>query len=227
MSGGGSIPFEALRYGLIVHANELNPVASVILKATLDYSARYGPSLVEDIKKYGRLWTEKVQARLRPYFSEMDEDAIGACYLWARTVACPETGKPVPLSPNWWLKRGSAPIAVRVIADPNEDQRRFEIARGVTACKKSNPDKGTVKRGTGISPWTGGTIVGDYIKAEAQAGRMGQQLFAVGIKKTGDFSFRAPNIEAALSQKSGSPSGVPGVTRPFQMRRLSPHAVVG
>ena len=33
--------------------------------------------------------------------------------------------------------------------------------------------------------------------------------------------------ETALSQKSGSSSGVPGVTRPFQMRRLSPHAVVG
>src|SRR5271157_5360637 len=55
MSGGGSIPFEALRYGLTVHANELNPVAGVILKATLDYPARFGPSLVEDIKKYGRL----------------------------------------------------------------------------------------------------------------------------------------------------------------------------
>ena len=32
---------------------------------------------------------------------------------------------------------------------------------------------------------------------------------------------------SALSQKSGSSSGVAGVTRPFQMRRLSPHAVVG
>ena len=34
-------------------------------------------------------------------------------------------------------------------------------------------------------------------------------------------------IPSALSQKSGSSSGVPGVTQPFQMRRLSPHAVVG
>jgi adenine-specific DNA methylase len=49
MSGGGSIPFEALRYGLTVHANDLNSVASVILKATLDYPSRYGPPLVEDI----------------------------------------------------------------------------------------------------------------------------------------------------------------------------------
>ena len=66
MSGGGSIPFEALRYGLTVHANELNPVASVILKATLDYPARFGPSLVEDIRKYGRIWCERVQSSLRP-----------------------------------------------------------------------------------------------------------------------------------------------------------------
>jgi len=39
-AGGGSIPFEALRYGFTTFANELNPVASVILKATLDYPFR-------------------------------------------------------------------------------------------------------------------------------------------------------------------------------------------
>jgi len=192
MSGGGSIPFEALRYGLTVHANELNPVASVILKATLDYPARFGAALVEDIKNFGKIWTQKVQTRLRPFFSELEDDAIGACYLWARTVACPETGKPVPLSPNWWIRKGGDPVAMRVIADPKEARCRFGIVRGTSACKKENPDKGTVKRGTGISPWTGDTIDGDYIKAEAQAGRMGQQLYAVGIKKAGDFSFRAP-----------------------------------
>ena len=68
MSGGGSIPFEALRYGLTVHANELNPVASVILKATLDYPARFGPSLTEDIRKYGRIWCEKVRNRLEQFY---------------------------------------------------------------------------------------------------------------------------------------------------------------
>jgi len=44
-------------------------------------------------------------------------------------------------------------------------------------------------------------------------------------KWVGDFTLL--HIPTALSQKSGSSSGVPGVTRPFQMRRLSPHAVVG
>ena len=192
MSGGGSIPFEAMRYGLTVHANELNPVASVILKATLDYPARFGRSLVEDVRKYGRLWCERVRERLDPYFPLNSPDENIFAYLWARTVSCPETGKAVPLSPNWWLRKGSEPMAVRVVADPGEECCQFEIVRGAVACKKAAPDKGTVNRGTGISPWTGDTINGDYIKAEAQAGRMGQQLYAVGFKKTGTITFRSP-----------------------------------
>jgi adenine-specific DNA methylase len=199
MAGGGSIPFEALRYGLTVNANELNPVASVVLKATLDYPARFGPKLTKDIQKYGDLWAQKVQQRLKPFYTDLPKEAIGACYVWARTVACPVTGKPVPLSPNWWLRKGSDPVAVRLIADRNEALCRFEIVHGRTACAKVKPDHGTVKRGTGISPWTGEAIDGDYIKAEAQAGRMSQQLYAVGIKKEGAFPFRAPSDSDELA----------------------------
>jgi adenine-specific DNA methylase len=195
MAGGGSIPFEALRFGLTVHANELNPVASVILKATLDYPARFGPSLVADLRKYGTLWVQGVQKKLRPFYSDIPGNAIGACYLWARTVPCPVTGKPVPLSPNWWLRKRSDPVAVKLIADPREARCRFEIVRGRAACEQAKPDQGTIRRGTAVSPWTGEAIDGDYIKAEAQAGRMGQQLYAVGIKTPGDSSFRLPTPE--------------------------------
>jgi putative DNA methylase len=192
MSGGGSIPFEALRYGLSVQANELNPVASVILKGTLEFPSRYGESLTRDLRKYGQKWVETIQKRLRPFFTDLPDDSIGACYLWARTVACPTTGKLVPLSPNWWLRKGANPTVVRLIADKNEDRCQFEVVQGRSACERANPDQGTIKRGTGLSPWTGETIDGDYIKSEAQAGRMGQQLYAVGIKKEGSFPFRPP-----------------------------------
>jgi putative DNA methylase len=197
MAGGGSIPFEALRYGLTVHANELNPVASVILKATLDYPARFGSSLVADIRKYGDLWAKKVQERLRPFFSDIPEAAIGACYVWARTVPCPITGKPVPLSPNWWLRKGSEPVAVQVIAEKGMERCRFEIVRGKAACAKLSPDKGTIKRGEGISVWSNNeTITGKYIKEKATAkpSEMREQLVAVGVKKSGEFVFRAPTI---------------------------------
>src|SRR5258708_24857494 len=59
-SGGGSIPFEGLRYGFTTSAGELNPVAAVILKATLEYPATFGPRLAGEIKKYGRILESRV-----------------------------------------------------------------------------------------------------------------------------------------------------------------------
>jgi adenine-specific DNA methylase len=200
MAGGGSIPFEALRYGLTVHANELNPVASVILKATLDYPARFGSSLVADIRKYGDLWTKKVLNRLEPFFPLADPTENIFCYIWARTVPCPLTGKPVPLSPNWWLRKGAEPMAIRVIADPKADRCRFEIVRGKAACAKISPDKGTIKKGNGVTPWAANEAIdGDYIKAQAKAGNMKDQLVAVGIKRQGSFTFRAPTAADAAA----------------------------
>lgn len=213
MSGGGSIPFEALRFGLTVHSNELNPVASVILKATLDYPARFGSSLAEDIRKYGKIWCEKVRERLEAYFPLASKDENIFAYVWAMTVSCPTTGKLVPLSPHWWLKKGSDPVAVRLIAPSDADRCRFDIVFGKSSCAKVKPDQGTMKRGTGLSPWSGEAIDGDYIKAEARAGRMGSQLIAVISKSADGASFRAAsekdevaveNAKAFVSQNLGS-----------------------
>lgn len=195
-AGGGSIPFEALRYGFTAVANELNPVASVILKATLEYPQVYGPELTGDIARYGQMLSEMMQKRLRPFFGNVDEGIArvdGAAFIWARTVACPYTGKLVPLSPNWWLQKGGDPVAVRPLFHDAAREASFEIVRGKEACARANPDAGTVKRGNGISPWAQNQpIDGDYIKAEAQAGRMGQQLYAVALKRKGGFVFRTP-----------------------------------
>lgn len=190
-SGGGSIPFEARRYGLPVVANELNPVAAVILQATLDYPARFGPDLAADIKRWGQEWSKRVERQLAPFFPKASGESVFA-YLWSRTVACPVTGKPVPLSPNWWLSR-DPPTACRLRAEPASGEPRFEIARGDAI--DFDPDQGTISRGTARSPWTGDAVDGDYIKAEAQAGRMGQVLYAVAVKRRGGFDFRASTAE--------------------------------
>lgn len=190
-AGGGSIPFEALRFGFNTIANDLNPVAAVILKATLDYPARFGPSLANDIRKWGDIWVKRVEDQLKPYFPKQPNENIFA-YLWARTVACPTTGKPVPLSPNWWLSKGSKPVAVKLVAEEWMDEPRFEILEG-SKVAEIDPDEGTVSRGVGRSPWTGETISGDYIKAEAQSGHMGQILYAIVLKVKGGFKFRLPN----------------------------------
>ena len=57
-AGGGSIPFEAARYGCDTIANELNPVAAAILQATIDLPAALGPTFSKVILDWGTKWAE-------------------------------------------------------------------------------------------------------------------------------------------------------------------------
>ncbi|MBE0467312.1 MAG: DUF1156 domain-containing protein, partial [Candidatus Desulforudis sp.] len=216
MAGGGSIPLEGLRSGFNVFASELNPVAYVVLHATVDYPAKFGESLVSDIKHYGSQWGEKVQGILAPFYPSNPGEAV-LDYIWARTVTCPYTGNPVPLSPNWWLRNPkggpeSALVAMRLIPDHSTGQCRFEILRGKKA-RAANPSSGTLRRGVGISPWTNEAIPDDYIKAEAQAGRMGAQLYAVVIQTERGKDFRLPterDLEAVAQAEDKLRRRLPG-----------------
>lgn len=191
-SGGGSIPFESLRYGFTTTANDLNPVALIVLLATLDYPARYGPSLTHEVIRWGNVWIEKVKSELDPYFAPPFKQDKRNIYFWARTVSCPTTGKIVPLSPNWWIRKEPNPIAIKVIAENWMTQPQFQILRG-TDVKTINPDNGTISGGIGRSPWTGETINGDYIRQEAQAGRMGQILYCVEVNSPSGKEYILPD----------------------------------
>ena len=79
-AGGGAIPFEALRLGCNVIANDLNPVASAIEIATLQYPSMYGKALYKDIGKYGVHLSEIVSKKMEPFLkstsrsSELDSE---------------------------------------------------------------------------------------------------------------------------------------------------------
>ena len=197
MSGGGSIPFEAIRMGLPTVAGELNPVACFVLDATLRLPLEFGRSLADDISKWGGVWLERAAAKLEPYYSQPFTDGIAMARIWARTVPCPTTGKPIPLSPNWWLRRqaGDA-VAVHVLPCQEDwDECRFEIVRGRQADleKRYAPSQGTIRRGNAVSPWSGDPVPSDYIKQMAQAGEMGEQLFAIEVVRGKSRDFEPPH----------------------------------
>jgi len=70
------------------------------------------------------------------------------------------------------------------------EEPRFEIVEGNAI--DFDPNQGTVARGDAVSPWDGLVIDGDYIKAEAQADRMGSMLYAVAIRTSKGRGFRPP-----------------------------------
>jgi putative DNA methylase len=195
-AGGGSIPFEALRYGFETYANELNPVASVILKATLDYPFCFGPKLAKDIEKYGAILAKRVRERLEPFFPVADDESIHA-YIWARTVPCPYTGKVIPLVPNWFLRQGATPVAVTPDFSVSASRPAFAVTYCSSPSQVEAAKRGTKKSSgskvTGISPWAQNqTFDGSYIKEQAQKGELGHILFGVAAKTSRGIEFRAP-----------------------------------
>ena len=103
-AGGGSIPLEALRLGISAYANDLNPVAALVERATVEWPATYGVRLKEAVEDLGGRMIAEVRQRLVDTFpEEPGHDTRPDGYLWARTVECPYCGGAVPLSPNWRL----------------------------------------------------------------------------------------------------------------------------
>ena len=235
-AGGGSIPFEAGRLGFRTIANELNPVACLILRATCEWPQKFGFQLLKDYQDVSKKFLSRVRERLSDvYPNEPQPDCAGgncphpqryrcsqgcenpnSCshqkfgskehigmhaqrypqtYLWARRVTCPACGCVIPLSPNWRLDSTGTGIHLKTAGQ----EWQFTIVhnrKDCSDCRRKNPNKpcntatlhpdgeiskGTTSRAVAICPHPncGTTTPKGYLQREAQAGRMGHQLYAI------------------------------------------------
>jgi adenine-specific DNA methylase len=192
-AGGGSIPFEAVRYDCDTTANELNPVATAILQGTVALPAVLGPEFGTTIRDWGGMWAARVRNRLASFFPRLEGESVVA-YIWAHTVPCPTTGRQTPLAPNFWLARGRSgrSVAVALDVDPDVGTCTTRIVEGPDA--REYGDRATYKRGAAESVWTGETFSGNYIRQMGKTGRVGQMLLALSVTRPDKSGrqFRAP-----------------------------------
>ena len=215
-AGGGSIPFEAGRLGFRTIANELNPVAGLILRATCEWPQKYGWELREHFQEVRGQFLDKVRELTADLYPEEPQPEVEPgnqkeanvrakryvwAYLFARTVTCPSCEGTIPLSPNWRLD--SKGTGIRVVPDTTSGTCSFEI---VTRASDQSP--GTVSRAKAACPYPncGATTPAGYISQEAQGGGLGHQLYCIIYRDTWE-----------TKTKSGRASKRPKTSRGFRV----------
>ena len=204
-AGGGAIPLEALRLGCETYASDYNPVATLILKCTLEYPQKYGQPkkiksgdwieteekvnpLLEDVKKWGHWVLEEARNEISRFYPKDEDNSIPVAYIWARTIPCqnPACGAEIPLMRQFWLaKKSNQNVALFPYIE--DDSVKFRIVGDgyEPMLKGFNPVDGTVSRAVATCPICG-SVVGDKATRKLfHEGKSGQRMVAVVSSKPG------------------------------------------
>lgn len=213
-------------------------------KATEDWSGAKG--LAEDVRRYGAWMREQAEKRIGGLYPKVMIDAEMArvrkdlkryegqsltviAWLWARTVVSPNPamrGAPVPLVTSWALSKKEGREAW---IEPTVSGRNYTLricGRGDAARMPSDVETGT-KEGRGATfrcLLSGVPITGEYVKAEAMAGRMGHVLLAIVCEGDRERVYLDPIADHERLALSAKPLWRPDIEYAKNSRHMTPHA---
>jgi putative DNA methylase len=205
--GGGSIPLEAQRLGLVAHASDLNPVAVLITKALIEIPSRFAgqppvssagdrpgigaawkatAGLAADVHYYGRWIRDEAERRLGHLYPKVKlpkeyggGDATVIAWLWARTAQCPNPacGAQMPLIRSLSL---STKASNRAWLEPTVDQTNRTVRFTVRTGQGSPAEPPKVGRGAQFRCLVCRNVADErHIKDQGMKGAIGAQLLAI------------------------------------------------
>ncbi len=204
-AGGGAIPLEALRLGCETYASDYNPVATLILKCTLEYPQKYGKPkkvrdddwtkvektinpLLEDVKKWSSWVLDEAKKEIAKFYPVEPDGSIPVSFIWARTIPCqnPACGAEIPLMRQFWLARKDKK-KVSLYPYVIGKEVRFKIVGSdyEPMPHDFNPENGTVSRAIATCPVCGGVVDDKTTRQLFQKGKSGQRMVAVVTSKIG------------------------------------------
>jgi putative DNA methylase len=200
--GGGSIPLEAQRLGLEVHASDLNPVAVLITKALVELPSRFAgrpplhvdegklqstgswrgaQGLAEDVRFYGQWMRDEAEQRIGYLYPRVElptehgsGKATAVAWLWARTIECPNPvcGSRMPLLTSLALSKRKGREAW-LRPIPERAERRVRFrVERGPGC----PSVGSVGRSGSSCLVCGASVPLTHVREAARSGDLGAQL---------------------------------------------------
>lgn len=236
--GGGTIPLEAQRLGLVTHASDLNPVAVLITKALIEIPPRFAAQppvhpdarrgvgstgtwsgaagLARDVRHYGAWMRDQAEGRIGHLYpkTRLPKEQGGGeapviAWLWARTVICPN-----PACGTRMPLVRSFELSRRkgreawAIPVVDQDARRVSFMIGGPQAK--SPEAAKTGRGASFRCLVcGQTSPDQHIKTEGLAKRMGAQLMAIVAEGQHGRIYLPPDPTHVHIAESASPAWVP------------------
>ena len=162
-AGGGAIPLEAMRLGAKAIALDLNPVAHLIQRCTLEFPQKYGQRLRDAVEKWGDVVIQGAQDEVGDLYPDivLDEEAPGSrqaglfddrkgpgkrvlrpiAFLWTRTIPSPargyETGMVPLLRQTWLRKKKGRFVALRPVVDREALTVRHDLVTSDAATEQA------------------------------------------------------------------------------------------
>ena len=202
-AGGGAIPLEALRLGCETYASDYNPVATLILKCTLEYPQKYGKPrkvktddwtgaektvnpLLEDVKNWADWVLNESKREIGRFYPPEADGGIPVAYIWARTITCqnPVCGAEIPLMRQYWLaKKDKKKVSLFPYVSGREVKFKIVGTEHETMPRGFSPGDGTVSRSVVTCPVCGGVIDAKTTRQLFHEHRTGEKMIAVVTSK--------------------------------------------
>ena len=194
--------------------------------------------LANDVRYYGQRMRDEAEKRIGHLYSKVTvtaemakersdlkplvgQNLIVIAWLWARTVKSPNpafAGVDVPLASSFMLsnKAGKEAYVEPVIEG---DGYRFTVKVGKPKNAEAAKNGTKLSRGANFQCLMSETpIVGDYIKAEGMAGRIGARLMAIVAEGERGRVYLAPTPEHEAAALGAKPSWKPEMALPDNPR---------
>ena len=213
--GGGAIPLEAGRLGCCPVANDYNPVAYLIVRATCEFPQRYGKPdkrkatveefgkkiereinvpnvLAYDVEKWATWILELARRKIGNLYPSGKDARPVLAYIWARTTPCsnPSCRKEIPLLRSLLLRSNEGNrVGLKLEADGIEGKASLQIVRG-NAIKEIEGTKR--QRGPAICPHCKQPTSEEDLRQAATGGRTGERMVAVVVQGKREKDYRLP-----------------------------------